>query len=321
VLLQVGARGPAVADLQRRLHRLGFDPGISGSYDEHTTEAVRSFQRRRRLPVDGVCGPETWSALVEADYRLGDRVLSRQVPMLRGDDIAELQERLGALGFDAGRVDGIFGDDTARALREFQRNVGLPVDGVCGPEALAELRRLEHRADRWDVIAEIKEREALRRSPRTLQGHRVVIAHVGDLGPAAAAVCQALSSAGALVAEVAEPDPSRRAAHANAFCAQAYLELQVNHRAGPSTTAYYAGYRFRSAGGQRLAELLEAHLASLGGRPVAQVVGLSLQVLRETKMPAVVAELDPALALADQLGRLAEPVVEALEAWVRESWE
>ena len=48
--------------------------------------------------------------------------------MLRGDDVAELQQRLGALGFDAGRVDGIFGAETATALEALQRNAGLPTD-------------------------------------------------------------------------------------------------------------------------------------------------------------------------------------------------
>ena len=52
--------------------------------------------------------------------------------MLRGDDVAELQQRLCTLGFDTGRVDGIFGDATVRALGEFQRNAGLPVDGIVG---------------------------------------------------------------------------------------------------------------------------------------------------------------------------------------------
>ena len=44
--------------------------------------------------------------------------------MLRGDDVAELQQDLGALGFDAGRVDGIFGPRTKDALEQFQRNIG-----------------------------------------------------------------------------------------------------------------------------------------------------------------------------------------------------
>ena len=65
--------------------------------------------------------------------------------MLRGDDVAELQQRLCTLGFDTGRVDGIFGDATVRALDEFQRNAGLPVDGIVGGATLKELVRLESR--------------------------------------------------------------------------------------------------------------------------------------------------------------------------------
>ena len=80
-----------------------------------------------------MCGPQTWSALVEAGRDLGDRFLYRRTPMLRGDDVAELQQRLSALGFDTGRVDGIFGDLTSAALGEFQRNVGLPSTASPGP--------------------------------------------------------------------------------------------------------------------------------------------------------------------------------------------
>ena len=70
---------------------------------------MRPFQEHRGLRSDGVCGPQTWSALVEAGRVLGDRLLYYRNPMLRGDDVATLQRQLGALGFDAGRVDGIFG--------------------------------------------------------------------------------------------------------------------------------------------------------------------------------------------------------------------
>ena len=76
---------------------------------------MRAFQDARGLRVDGICGPQTWAAVVESGWRLGDRLLYRRRPMLRGDDVAELQRRLNGLGFDAGREDGIFGDDTDRA--------------------------------------------------------------------------------------------------------------------------------------------------------------------------------------------------------------
>ena len=58
--------------------------------------------------------------------------------MLRGDDVAELQQRLCALGFDSGRVDGIFGDDLGRAGR-VPGNAGLPVDGIAGATTVSEL--------------------------------------------------------------------------------------------------------------------------------------------------------------------------------------
>ena len=73
-----------------------------GTFREGTRAAVEAFQYRRGLRVDGVCGRQTWSALVEAGRRLGDRFLYRRSPMLRGDDVAELQQRLSALGFDTG---------------------------------------------------------------------------------------------------------------------------------------------------------------------------------------------------------------------------
>ena len=65
--------------------------------------------------------------------------------MMRGDDVADLQLRLGALGFDAGRVDGILGPVTQTAIGEFQRNAGLVTDQVCGPETVEALVRLEGR--------------------------------------------------------------------------------------------------------------------------------------------------------------------------------
>src|SRR5690606_34344697 len=100
--------------------------------DDATVEAVRTFQEQRGLRVDGICGPETWGALIESGFRLGDRLLYLCTPMLRGDDVAELQRRLNALGFDAGREDGILGPDTERAIGAFQRDAGLAIDKVAG---------------------------------------------------------------------------------------------------------------------------------------------------------------------------------------------
>ncbi len=102
---------------------------------------------------------------MEAGFPLGDRFLYRRTPMLRGDDVAELQQRLCTLGFDTGRVDGIFGDATVRALGEFQRNAGLPVDGIVGGATLQELMRLESRHHEPELVSAVRARAALRDAP------------------------------------------------------------------------------------------------------------------------------------------------------------
>ncbi len=103
------------------------------------------FQESAGLEPDGDCDTATWAALVETEFDLGTRLLCLRSPMMRGDDVGELQLRLGALGFDAGRVDGILGPMTQGAVGEFQRNAGLVCDEVCGPETVAALHRLEGR--------------------------------------------------------------------------------------------------------------------------------------------------------------------------------
>ena len=126
-----GDAGPAVRDLHQRLMRAGYLCD-GETFDDSTERAVRTFQESRRLEVDGVVGNHTWAALVEAAHRLGDRLLyHKSSPMLRGDDVAELQQRLGALGFDAGRVDGIFGPETAAAQAELDRLLDkISADGL-----------------------------------------------------------------------------------------------------------------------------------------------------------------------------------------------
>ncbi|MFC4354558.1 spore cortex-lytic enzyme [Chryseomicrobium palamuruense] len=49
-----------------------------------------------------------------------------------GDDVIELQARLQYLGYYHGSIDGHFGEGTAEALKAFQKEFGLPIDGVAG---------------------------------------------------------------------------------------------------------------------------------------------------------------------------------------------
>lgn len=142
-----GGRGAAVEDVQRRLLMLGYDLGATGVdavFLGRTRDAVISFQREHELSEDGIVGPETWSALVDATFTLGDRMLYLRVPYFHGHDVRVLQEALNSLGFSCGQTDGIFGSFTERAVREFQRNSGQPGDGIVGPETVRSIHHLRH---------------------------------------------------------------------------------------------------------------------------------------------------------------------------------
>jgi peptidoglycan hydrolase-like protein with peptidoglycan-binding domain len=142
-----GDRGPAVEDIQRRLRALGYDlgrAGIDGIFLGATAEAVRAFQHKLALEEDGFVGDLTWAALVDATFTLGDRMLYLRVPHFHGRDVRVLQEALNVLGFACGAIDGIFGAFTERAVREFQRNAGLPADGIVGSETVRAITALRH---------------------------------------------------------------------------------------------------------------------------------------------------------------------------------
>jgi N-acetylmuramoyl-L-alanine amidase len=250
---------------------------------------------------------------VEASWNLGDRLLYHRSPNLRGDDVAELQRRLGRLGFDAGRVDGIFGPLAEQALKEFQRNVGLNSDGICGYETVHALHRLGDRVS-GPPIAAVREGEQLLRAPRTLTGRRIVVGQLGSLGIVARGVARALRQDGASVVTVDEPDGSAHAAAANRFGADVYLGLAPTP--GPVTVSYYAAPGFESVGGRHLARLLHERLARVV--PAAEhPEGMRLAVLRETRMPAVLCELGPVQEVVKATPRVVDAARSALTCWVR----
>jgi len=318
--LRPGHAGEAVADLQRRLRACGqaTDGDPLGTFGSATEAAVRRFQEHRGLRVDGICGPDTWTSLVEAGHGLGDRLLYQQAPMLRGDDVADLQRLLGNLGFDAGRVDGFFGPDTTRAVVEFQRNAGLPTDGVCGPDTVRALRRVAGRTSEGTTVAGLREADALRHEPRGVGGRRVVIAEGGEAAGLADSVGRALQAAGAVVAVVHHPDDHEKATAANTFEASVFLALVVRDDPGV-TTAYYAHENFESVGGRRLAELVLDELPDGLAQPAATGArGMRLPVLRETRMPAVLVEIGPPTLVVEQTPRLVGALAAAVGRWSTE---
>ena len=139
LLFRKGDSGPAVAEICDRLLRIGAIEKTSQVIDEVIEAAIKKFQQSRGITVDGIVGPETFRRLEEARWSLGDRIL-RFTPghLIHGDDVSSLQRKLNDLGFDSGRVDGIFGKNTENALKEFQQSTGIPIDGICGPEVRSE---------------------------------------------------------------------------------------------------------------------------------------------------------------------------------------
>jgi N-acetylmuramoyl-L-alanine amidase len=289
------ARGEAVRDLQQRLTHAGHDPSADdgGEFGPATERAVRAFQQARGLRVDGVVGSQTWSAVVESGYALGDRLLYLRRPMLRGDDVADLQLRLNALGFDAGREDGILGDETHSALLEFQRAAGLANDGICGSTTIAALDRVGSFAA--GSAAGLRARERLRAGPRRLAGRRVYVAASPGLAALGEQVARGLLDAGATaLLDASGDDDSFIADEANRFEADLVLALRAGDEHG-WRCAYYASPRFRSEVGFEVAGAIRTELSTvLAVDAAAEVSGRSYPLLRETRMPAVVCELVPA---------------------------
>lgn len=306
-LIREGERSREVVDVQTRLRVLGIDvEDEPGWFGERTKQAVRTFQQRRGLLTDGVVGPDTWNALVEAGWRLGDRALYLKNPPMRGDDVLALQARLNALGFDAGREDGIFGRDTHEALRSFQHEYAIQEDGIFGTTSLLALSGL--RVDRPHTAAAL--REELRRTEAGMSGALVVVdpghggIDHGDIGPnglreadicwdLAKRVAGLVAHSGARIrftrTEAEDLDSTERATRANDVGADVFVSIHLNSHTEPMAEGTSTYYFPRSRSGELLAESVRDRLVSLGLRD-CRSHPQNYAILRETRMPAVLVE-------------------------------
>lgn len=313
--LKRGDESEGVALLQQQLATAGFALALAanGSFDAATAAAVADFQASRGLTVDGICGPHTWTALQEANWSLGDRNLYLSRPMLRGDDVAELQLRLGSLGFDAGRVDGIFGSDTADALKEFQVNSGLIADSVCGEDTTASLKRMSARVTPATVAA-VRERAKLQRAPRRLTEQHIMIASARDMASVAGELATGLRRSGATVSEISNWPETERSDEANRLEVDVYLGLLPSEEA-ECRVAYFATEGFVSPGGHRLASILGQRLPAALGIDEADMRGMRLPVLRHTRMTAVQCLIGPPGLVQARLSPLARTIEGSLAQW------
>ena len=134
--LRRGARNRSVLYLQYLLMTYGYDVnGADGIFGENTQNAVLDFQSNNGLNMDGIVGPATWAALT-TPYK--------QTPTLRrgarGVYVKYAQQKLTTKLYPLGSADGVFGSATEQAVREFQAENDLTVDGIIGRNTWAKLK-------------------------------------------------------------------------------------------------------------------------------------------------------------------------------------
>ena len=147
--LMVGSRGSDVTIMQSYLNaiRLGMYPSmtklvVDGIFGQRTKTTVMQYQGYSGLKPDGIIGKETWDAIV-ADYEQLPVKPTDEYPgyVLRpgasGSDVRNMQLKLNnvypvytAINYQA--VDGKYGNNMTNAVRRFQGQFGLTVDGLIG---------------------------------------------------------------------------------------------------------------------------------------------------------------------------------------------
>lgn len=319
----LGDSGPAVAQIIGLLERIGLlgdsarapahgSTDAAGPFDRRVELAVRAFQQQRGLTVDGVVGPLTFRRLDEARWRLGDRILT-YLPgdLTAGDDVHALQGRLLDLGFRVGRVDGYYGPATEAGVREFQRNLGIPADGTCGPATLKALARLSPMVSGGAPNA-LRAQERIREAGPHLGGKIVVI----DVGRAHNLPEQYAEESDTALHDVAQRVEGRlvatgvqaflttprwsspgeeadRADFANRAGADLFVSLALDASANPDAcgvSTYFFGtadHHSWSSVGERFAGLVQREIVARSDLVDLRWHPKTWDLLRRTRMPAV----------------------------------
>ena len=333
LLLRRGDVGPDVADIRSTLTKIGLlsDPQASPVFDLSVEHAVRAFQQQRGLITDGIVGPATYRALRDATFRLGDRPLAYLIAQpVTGDDVFALQERLLEMGYDAGRANGEFGQQTEQALRSFQRDYGLTSDGMCGPNTVRALRQLQPKV-RGGRPVFLREQERVRKAGPRLSGKRIIIdpGHGGDdhgvvaehLNESRLMLDLARRLEGKMAATGMEalltrgpdncPDEAARAKFANEAGADLILSLHTDGNSSPQASGvasfhYGTGNGTSSTVGEALAGFIQREITARTGLPDCGTHPKSWDVLRMTRCTAVRVEVGYLTNEADR-HRLADP--------------
>ncbi|GHU72475.1 hypothetical protein AGMMS49992_08510 [Clostridia bacterium] len=157
--LKYGDSGSDVLSMQQALKALGYYSGpLSGNFQDQTLAAVRLFQNRNGLTVDGLAGRITLTLLYSGKalpyynvtpvptYRPTAQPTAQPTQSQRilrygmyGDDVAAVQSRLYQLGYYTGTINGWFDQATLNAVAAFQARNSLYADGEVGPLTMSRL--------------------------------------------------------------------------------------------------------------------------------------------------------------------------------------
>lgn len=325
--LTIGGSGDLVLQVTNYLFRLNLLTFESSKFDSRVEAAVKEFQQSRGLIVTGVVDAVTLRVLDEARWKLGDRVLSLTTPMMRGDDVAALQSQLSEMGFNCGRVDGIFGVDSETAVKEFQKSVGVKIDGRCGPATILSILRLKKMVSGG---APLQLRDATTRAERgpALSGKVIVIdpSDSGDIFDLAQRLEGRLIALGVNVfltrTSSSTPRESERIEIANLAKADLVISLHqdryINSNAHGVATYYYGSdsHGIHSIVGERFATLAQREICARTDLLNCRTHAKTWDLLRLIKAPIVRIELgyetNPGDVRKVADPELRETVVEAL---------
>ena len=143
--LRYGNVGSSVRLMQEGLKQIGYYLfAVDGIFGHQTQAAIRKFQLHAGIPVDGVAGPKTLTAL--SNYspdnsndteKYVHKFIDAQIPKLEnilitgtsGHQVGDAQKLLRNLNYYTYKIDGLFGNRTNQAVANFQKHNNLPVTG------------------------------------------------------------------------------------------------------------------------------------------------------------------------------------------------
>lgn len=135
--LSRGNRNNKVRLLQFLLNHYGYNLTADGVFGERTYTAVVNFQQNNNLSPDGIVGPQTWTALL--NLYPSNKTIRRGA---KSSNVQYLQRKLLSKLYPITLLDGIWGNETDNAVRQFQQENNLTADGIVGPLTWEKINQL-----------------------------------------------------------------------------------------------------------------------------------------------------------------------------------